>query len=172
MPKTKEQKKLILEELNERIKKQTTMIIVDFTGLKVIEAFDLRKRLKKINAELKVAKKTLIQLALKNNNLDKNIKEMNGEIALVFGYQDEILPAKVIYDFSRENEKLKILGGFFENKFQNVEKFIELAKLPSKEELLGKLVGSISSPITGFVRSLQYNLKGLIFALNAIKENK
>jgi len=172
MPKTKEQKKLILEELNERIKKQTIIVIVDFTGLKVPEAFDLRKRLKKVNAELKVAKKTLIQLAFKNNNLDKDIKEMNGEIALVFGYKDEILPVKTTYDFSKENENLKILGGFFENEFQNAEKFIELAKLPSKEELLGKLVGSISSPITGFVRSLQYNLKGLIFALNAIKENK
>jgi len=172
MPKTKEQKKLILEELNERIKKQTIIVIVDFTGLKVPEAFDLRKRLKKVNAELKVAKKTLIQLAFKNNNLDKDIKEMNGEIALVFGYKDEISPVKTTYDFSKENENLKILGGFFENEFQNAEKFIELAKLPSKEELLGKLVGSISSPITGFVRSLQYNLKGLIFALNAIKENK
>ena len=172
MATTKEQKKLILEGLNERIKKQTTIIIVDFTGLKAVESFDLRERLKKVGAELKVAKKTLIQLALKNNNLSKNIKEMSGEIALVFGYQDEILPAKAIYDFSKENEKLKILGGFFENEFQEAEKFIELAKLPSKEELLGKLVGSISSPITGFVRSLQYNLKGLIFALNAIKENK
>ena len=172
MPTTKEQKKLILEGLNERVKKQTTIIIVDFTGLKAAESFDLRESLKKVNAELKVAKKTLIQLALKNNNLDKNIREMSGEIGLVFGYQDEILPAKVVYDFSKKNEKLKILGGFFENKFQEAEKFIELAKLPSKEELLGKLVGSISSPLTGFVRSLQYNLKGLIFALNAIKENK
>ena len=172
MPTTKEQKKLILEGLNERVKKQTTIIIVDFTGLKAVESFALRESLKKVNAELKVAKKTLIQLALKNNNLDKNIREINGEIALVFGYHDEILPAKTVYDFTKENENLKILGGFFENEFQNAEKFIELAKLPSKEELLGRLVGSISSPLTGFVRSLQYNLKGLIFALNAIKENK
>ena len=172
MPKTKEQKRIILEGLNERVKKQTVMIIVDFTGLKVIDAFNLRKQLKEVNAELKVAKKTLIQIALKNGNLYKNIREMNGEIALVFGYQDEILPAKVVYDFSRKNENLKILGGFFENEFQGTEKYIELAKLPSKEELLGRLVGSISSPLTGFVRSLQYNIKGLVFALNAIKENK
>jgi len=172
MPKTKQEKTLILKGLNEKIKKQTTIIIVDFTGLKVPDAFDLRNRLKKVDAELKVAKKTLIQLALKNNNLDKNIREMNGEIALVFGYKDEILPAKTVYDFTKENENLKILGGFFENEFQNAEKFIELAKLPSKEELLGRLVGSISSPLTGFVRSLQYNLKGLVFTLNAIKENK
>ena len=164
--------KIILKRQNKKIKKQTTIIIVDFTGLKVVEAFDLRKQLKAVNAELKVAKKTLIQIALKNNNLDKNIREMNGEIALVFGYNDEILPAKVVYDFSKKNENLKILGGFFEKEFQGAEKFIELAKLPSKEELLGRLVGSISSPLTGFVRSLQYNIKGLVFALNAIKENK
>jgi len=172
MPKTKEEKKLILKELSEKIKKQTTMLLVDFTGLKVVEAFNLRKELKKAEAELKVAKKTLIQLALKDNKLDRNIKEMNGEIALVLGYNDEILPAKAIYDFSKKNKNLKILGGFFNNEYQEAGKFIELAKLPSKEELLGRLVGSISSPISGFVRSLQYNLKGLVFALNAIKEIK
>ena len=147
-------------------------MIVDFAGLEVKDTLELRKKLKEVNGELKIAKKTLIQIALDKNKLEKNIKEIDGQIALVFGYMDEIAPAKIIYNFSKENNNLKILGGFFGNEFQNAEKFIELAQLPSKEELLGKLVGSISSPLTGFVRSLQYNIKGLVFALNAIKKNK
>ncbi len=172
MAKTKEQKKKAVKKLNEKIKEQTTMLFVDFSGLKVQEGLDLRRKLEEVDGEMKVAKKTLIQIALDKNNLEKNIEEMKGEIALVFGYKDEIAPAKVIYNFTKENENLKILGGFFENEFQDREKFIELAQLPSKEELLGRLVGSISSPVKGFVRSLQYNLKGLVFALDAIKNNK
>lgn len=172
MPKTKEQKKEILKELNQKMKDQTTMLFVDFSGLEVQDTHDFRKKLEKANGEFKVAKKTMTQIALDENKLEKNIKELEGEIGIVFGYKDEITPAKVTYEFSKENDNLKILGGFFENKFESTEKFIELAQLPSKEELLGRLVGSISSPMTGLVRSLEYNIKGLIFALNAIKKNK
>jgi large subunit ribosomal protein L10 len=172
MAKTKQQKKEILKELKTKIKNQTIMMIVDFTGLKVDEALQLRNDLREVEGELKVAKKTLIQIALEENNFKKNIKEMEGEIALVFGYGDKILPAKAIYNFTKKSDNLKILGGFFENQFEEKDKFVQLAQLPSKQELLGRLVGSVSSPISGFVRSLNYNLKGLVFALNAIKENK
>ncbi len=172
MTKTKKEKEIIVEDLNQKMKKQTTMLFVDFAGLKVQDTFKLRRSLDQANSELKIAKKTLIQIASDKNNLDVNVKEMGGEIALVFGYEDEVAPAKTVYNFSKENKDLKILGGFLENKFQGSEKIIELAQLPSKEELLGKLVGSVSSPVTGLVRSLQYNIKGLLFALNAIKENK
>ncbi len=172
MPKTRKQKEKTVKELKKKMKDQTTMLIVDFSGLKVDESLQLRRKLREVDGEFKVAKKTLIQIALDENDLDKNIKELEGEIGLIFGFKDKILPAKTIYNFTKESDHLKILGGFFDNQFENKEKFIELAQLPSKEELLGRLVGSVSSPLTGLVRSLEYNIKGLVFALNAIKENK
>lgn len=170
MAKTKEQKKKAFEALKEKIAKQKTLIFVDFAGLKVEDIFDLRKRLKKVDSQLRVAKKTLIQLALKEAKLETEIEKLKGQIALVFGYKDELLPAKVIYQFSQENPNLKILGGFFENKFRQSEDFIALAQLPSRDELLARLTGSISAPITNLVRVLEANFKGLIYALSAIKK--
>jgi len=170
MPQTKEQKKRIVEELKEKVSKQKILIFADFTGLKVKELSNLRKKLKSIDAELKVAKKTLSKLALGEKGLKLDTKNLKGEIAFVFGYKEELPTAKMVYQFSQENPALKILGGFLENKLREAEEIIELAQLPSREELLAKLVGSIKAPVSNFVYALRYNLKGLIFALSAIKK--
>lgn len=171
---TKEQKKKILANLKEKIEKQKVMIFADFTGLKVKDFASLRKKLKKEENEIKVAKKTLIQIALKElkgetlQNFD--VQNLRGQVALVFGYRDEISPAKTVYQFGLTNTNLKILGGIFEKNFIQAEKIIELAQLPTKEELLARLVGSISAPISNFVNVLEANIKGLLFALSAIKK--
>ena len=170
MPLTKTQKQKILEELKEKIARQKAMIFVDFTGLKVKDLSNLRKKIKMVGDEIKVAKKTLLELALKSAKLETEIKKIPGEIAVVFGYKDEVSPAKTVYQFSKENQNLKILGGFLENKFREAQDFVTLAQLPTREELLAKLVGSISAPVSNFVSVLQANIKGLIYALSAIKK--
>jgi len=170
MPLTKTQKQKILEELKEKIARQKAMIFVDFTGLKVKDLSNLRKKIKMVGDEIKVAKKTLLELALKSAKLETEIKKIPGEIAVVFGYKDEVSPAKTVYQFSKENQNLKILGGFLENKFREAQDFVTLAQLPTREELLAKLVGSISAPASNFVSVLQANIKGLIYALSAIKK--
>jgi large subunit ribosomal protein L10 len=170
MPKTKEQKKKILKDLKEKIEKQKIMIFVDFTGIKNKEFFSLRKKLKELGNDLKVAKKTLINLALKEENLNVvDVKKLSGEIALVFGLKDEISIAKTIYEFSKEVKNLKILGGILQKIFISPEKIEELAKLPTKEELLAKLTSSISAPISNFVYVLKFIPQSLIFVLSQIK---
>jgi len=169
MAQTKEQKQKILNDLEEKIAKQKAMVFVDFTGLKVKDIMDLRKKLKATDNELKVAKKTLMKIAFEKAKLEAEIKKFPGEIALVFSYKDLIAPAKIVWQFSQENPSLKILGGFLENKFKEAEEIIMLAQLPTKEELLAKLVGGISAPIYNFVKALQYNLKGLVYLLTKIK---
>jgi large subunit ribosomal protein L10 len=170
MAKTKEQKRKILEELKEKIEKQKIMIFIDITGLKSKELFLLRKKLKESGDELKVAKKTLINLILKEKKLDLvDVKKMVGEIALVFGFKDEILPAKTVFEFSKENKNLKILGGILEKNFLNQEKIEELALLPTKEELLVKLIGNIFAPISNFVYVLKSIPQSLIFVLSQIQ---
>mgnify|MGYP001611996364 FL=1 len=167
---TKTQKQKIIDDLKEKIAKAKAIVLVGIAGLKVKDISELRKKLKTINGNLKVVKKTLAERVLKENKLDFDKKRFKEELALVFGFEDEILPAKTVYQFSQENDKLKILGGFLEQKFQAAEEIITLAQLPSKEELLAKLVGSIASPISGLVNVLQGNIKGLIYVLNAIKK--
>jgi len=162
---TKVQKEKILEDLEEKIAKQKAMIFVDFTGLRVKDFSSLRKKLKAVGEEMKVAKKTLMGIAFKKAKIEIETKKLPGEIALVFGYKDELMPAKIVYQFSQEYPNLKILGGFFGNKFLETEKIIELAKLPTREELLTRLVGSISAPMSNFVSVLEANIKGLIAVL-------
>ena len=165
MAKTKEQKKKIIEDLEEKINRQKTMILVDFTGLKVKDFFDLRKRLKSANSQMKVIKKTLLNLVLKDFNSDfsQKLETFKNQIAIIFGFEDEISPAKILYQFSLENPNLKILAGYFDKKFREKEEMITLAQLPSREELLAKLVGSISAPTSNFVNFLEANIKGLIY---------
>ena len=169
MPLTKAQKQKILEELRDKIARQKIILFVDFSGLKAKELFNLRKRLNGLGAKLKVAKKTLISFVFKEKKLEINPRKLPGEVALVFGFEDEILPAKTVYQFSQEFPNLKILGGIFEKEVRGAEDIIELAQLPSKEELLARLVGSVNSPVSNFVRVLEANIKGLIYILSQIK---
>jgi len=167
---TKAQKQKILDELKEKIAKQKAMVIFDFTGLKVKDFSNLRKKIKSAGDDIRVAKKTLLGIALKDAKLKIETKKIPGELAVAFGYSDEISPAKITYQFSQENPNLKILGGFLENKWREAEEIIELAQLPTREELLTRLVGSISAPISNFVYALRYNLKGLMYLLSVIKK--
>jgi len=107
MPQTKEQKKKNIEQIKENIDKQKSIIFVDYQGLKASDLFNLRNCLKKSGCKLVVAKKTLINLALKESDgeNDFNIKEIQGQLALVFGLEDEVTPAKLSYQFSKK-EKL------------------------------------------------------------------
>ncbi|PIP24230.1 MAG: 50S ribosomal protein L10 [Candidatus Nealsonbacteria bacterium CG23_combo_of_CG06-09_8_20_14_all_37_18] len=166
---TKAQKQKIIADLKDKIAKQKAMVLIGITGLKVKDISDLRKKLKTEEGNLKVVKKTLIEKAFKENNLEFDKNKYKEEIALVLGFKDEILPAKTVYQFGLANEKLKILGGFLEGKFKEAEEIIALAQLPTKEGLLAKLVGSIASPISGLINVLQGNIKGLITVLARAK---
>jgi len=168
---TKEQKQKNIKDLKEKVAKQKSMVFVDFTGLGVAKMTELRKEMKVEDCEFKVAKKTLVQLALKdfNKEIAEKVKELQGEIALGFGYKDEIAPFKILGKFSKQNESLKILSGTLEKEFIEQEQAIVLSELPSKQELLAKMVGSISAPVSGFTRVLQGNIRNLVYVLNAIK---
>ena len=133
---------------------------------------ELRKKLRAADSEFKAAKKTLMNIALKDAKLDADVKKMPGEVALVLGYKDQVSPAKLVWEFSKGNQNIKILGGIFENNFIEVEKVLALAQLPSKDELLAKMVGSIASPMSGFLNVLQGNIRGLVVALNQISKTK
>ncbi len=147
---------------------------MDFSKVKSGDLFSLRKKLKEAGCVLKVGKKTLIRIAFGQSNIsfwNKMKDSIPGQLALVFGIEDELSPARISNQFSKTNENFKILGGIFENRFIEKEKVLVLANLPSREELLGKLVGSISAPVSGFINVLQGNIKGLVVVLSKINNN-
>ncbi|MFH1671728.1 MAG: 50S ribosomal protein L10, partial [Candidatus Portnoybacteria bacterium] len=142
------------------------------SGLKVKDLSALRKRLKSSGADLKVIKKTLAEVIFKENKMEFNRKDLKTEMGFVFGFEDEVSPAKMVYLFQKENEKLKILGGFIEKDAKKEEEIVFLAQLPTRQELLAKLTGSLLSPVSGFINVLNGNIKGLVLVLNAISKNK
>ncbi len=172
MPITKQKKQEIIKELAEKLDRQKAAVFADFSGLKVKDLTELKNKLRQNGAEFKVAKKTLMNLALKQKGIDADAKAMAGEIALVMGYDDEVAAAKELHQFSKTNQNLKILGGLLENKLIDAAQVLSLAQLPSKPELLARLTGSLASPSRNFVGVLQGNLRGLAQVLSQIQKSK
>lgn len=147
-------------------------VFADFKGLKVKDITELRRLCQGQKISYGVAKKTLIRIAAKNAGLDFNPDSMDGSYAMACGLEDEVAPAKMLADFVKKHEALKILGGILEGKTVDKTAIGFLAKLPSKQELLAKLVGSLQSPISGLVNVLAGNLRGLVRVLNAYQKSK
>jgi len=174
MPKSKEQKRTILKELGEKIAKAKSIVFTKFNGLTVKENEALRAKLLKENTEYYVAKKTLFNLAFKDKAIaGLEVKNFNGQVAAVFGYGDEVAPAKIVDQFKKDKEgKLEFIGGILENKFLSGAEVSALAKLPSKQELYARIVGSINAPVSGLVNALAGNIRNLVQVLKAVSEKK
>ncbi|MEF8847047.1 MAG: 50S ribosomal protein L10 [Candidatus Paceibacterota bacterium] len=169
MPLTREQKEKVVQELEDKINRQKAMTFVNFQGLGVKKFTELRKELKKMGAEVKVTKKTLANIAFENAGLE--LKDYEGQFALVFGYEDKVQSIKAVHNIEEETE-LEIVGGYFNDRFIDPAEVRKIAQLPGRDELLGKLTQSISSPLSGLVNTLQGNIKGLVYTLKAIQAEK
>jgi len=154
---TKQQKTKQIESVKEKIAQQKSVFFIDFAKVPSKEMFGLRKALKEAGCNLKIAKKTLARIAFGQSNIsfwNKMKEAIPGQLALVFGIEDDIAPARIVNSFAKKQENLKILGGIFEKRFIDREKVLVLANLPTRNELLSKLVGSLQSPVASFVRVL------------------
>lgn len=169
---TKKQKHELVKELVEEIKRSKSAVFVDFKGLKVKDVTELKKELRAAEVKYSVVRKTLLEIALKEAGINADIKGMEGQISVSLSQGDEISAAKIIDKFAKKNENIKMVGGFLGTDVMTAAEVKALAKVPSKEELLGQLVGTLNAPISGFVNVLAGNLRGLIQVLNAVKEQK
>lgn len=166
----KDKKQQIIQDLIDKFSKQKAVIFTDYTGLTVVQLSELRKKLRTEGMDYQVAKKTLIDLALEKAGLKKvKTKDLQGQIGLVFGYRDEIKPAKILYQFSQANKAMKILSGLIKGEYLESQAIKALAELPAREELIAQLVGTISAPLAGLLNSLEYNLRGLVYILKNLK---
>lgn len=172
MPKTKQQKEQIISSLSEKLKGAKSVVMADFTGLSVVDTWELRDKCAAEDVELMAAKKTLLKIALQEQGLEMDAKSMPGSLTVAISHGDEVAPAKILKEFSKKHEQVVFRAGVLEGKLISVEMLNALANLPSKIELLAKAVGSIKAPISGFVNVLAGNLRGLVCVLNAIKNNK
>ncbi|MFZ2154251.1 MAG: 50S ribosomal protein L10 [Candidatus Moraniibacteriota bacterium] len=169
---TRKQKEVLVNELTDKIKESKSIVFADYSGVKATDINQLKSNLKKEGTNLRVIKKNLIELSLKNANIDVDVKSLAGQLAITISNNDEVAPARVLSKFAKDNENLKILGGVLGTKQMSAQEVMALAKLPSKEELIAKLVGTINAPLSGLVNVLSGNTRGLVTALKAIADSK
>lgn len=169
---TKQQKQAAIEALVEKLKRQKIFIFTDFRGVSVAGAQQLRRELRQGEGDYKVAKKTLIDLALTQAGIALKTKHLQGEIGIAFGYGEETAPAKILAKFSRTHETFKILGGVSGVSMLTDKDILALAKLPAREVMLAQVVGAFAAPIRGLVTVLQGNIRSLVVVLSKIKEIK
>lgn len=170
---TRDQKKEIVKDLSAKFLKSKAIVFLSFQGLTAKENIDLRKQLRVADIDYKVARKTLIRKSLEEAEIIGNNKlDLEGPVAVAVGYDDEVSPARITNEYSKENKKIKLLGGFVETNYLDAIEIKSLALLPSKEQLRAQLVGTINAPVSGFVNTLTGNLRGLVNVLKAVGENK
>lgn len=155
------QKEEEVSKLAEKLKEAKIILLTDYRGINVADVTKLRADLRNTNSEYKVIKNNIIKRALDANGENGLDDLLEGPTAIVIGTEDYLEPSKVIYNFSKNNEFYKIKGGIIEGKVMTAEEIITLAKLPSRQELLAKLAGSLLGNITK-----------LAVALDAVKAQK
>ncbi|MDD2785385.1 MAG: 50S ribosomal protein L10 [Patescibacteria group bacterium] len=153
MAKSKAQKSLSKDKLVELFKKSSSAVFADYQGLTVAKADKLRKTTREQGVTYMVAKKSIINLAAKEAGLEIDVKSLPGMIGIAFGAEDEIAPAKILGDMTKETP-IKLVGGIFDKKSIPQAQVVALSNLPGKQQLLGMLVSVIAGPMSGFVRAL------------------
>lgn len=158
MPSAKvlEEKKQLVAELAEQMKAASSGVLVDYKGINVEDDTKLRADMRKNNVDYRVIKNTLIRFAAKEAGLEGLDEVLNGTTALAISADDVIAPAKVVAEYAKKDENIyNIKAGFIEGKVVSVEEIMQLANLPSKEVLLGRLVGGLQGPIFGLALVLK-----------------
>jgi large subunit ribosomal protein L10 len=168
----KSDKELLVQELTEKISKMSALFLASYKGMTYEELSNVRNSIKSDGDDFRVVKNRLLKIALQNNNiegLDEYLVEPTA-CAIVFG--DPASVAKKFKKFAKDFKQFDIKAGFFENTPLAKEDVIALADLPSREELLAKMLGSLTAPARNFVSLLANIPRSLLNVLNAIKEKK
>ncbi|MBU0614237.1 50S ribosomal protein L10 [Patescibacteria group bacterium] len=173
MAKTRGQKEEIVARIADKFRNMKAAAFSSVSGFTMNQANELRAQAREQGAEVFITKKTLLGLAVQEAGLDDvDPRSLDGSILTAISYDDEVTAAKIIKDFSKKNESLKIVAGILEGKSISAEKTEQLAALPGKQQLLGQLVGTLNAPVSGFVNVLAGNMRGLVTVLGAIKDQK
>ncbi len=166
------QKKEVVERLSKQLSDAEITILIDYKGLDVLKMTELRAKLRDAGVQIEVVKNTLLSRASEgcDSALMKDLYK--GPNAVVISAEDPVAPAKILVDFAKDNDKLEIKAGAFSGKLLSVEEITQLAKMPSKEELLTKLVCTLNAVPTSFVTVLSGVPRAFVNVLSAIKDQK
>ncbi|MBT3608009.1 MAG: 50S ribosomal protein L10, partial [Candidatus Marinimicrobia bacterium] len=160
------------KELKETFSKAKAIYFTEYHGLNVGDITKLRSEFFKADVEYKVAKNTLIKLAAQQNKISGLDEVLIGSTAIAIAYNEPVAPAKVIKEFTKDNDLPTVKGILFDGEFLPGEEFNKLADMPSKEELLSQLVAMLNSPLQKLASTLIAPMQNAVSVLNNLKEKK
>ena len=161
-----------IDAIKAKVEKAQVAILTEYKGYSVEEITNLRRSLQKEGGDYMVTKNTLAKLAVKGTEYEVLTELLKGPVAIAFGFDDQVSPAKAVSKFIKESKKGVILGGALDGKLLSAKEAEDLAKLPSKEELYAKILGSINSPASGIALSINAVMAQLTRAMAAVRDQK
>ena len=168
----KTSKEQLVNELAEKLKASKATFVADYRGLSVEEVNALRRELTKAGVEYRVVKNTLLKLAAKGTGAECLEDHLAGPTAIAIAGDDPVAPAKILSEYAKTKDKFKLKVGSLDGKLLSTEDIRALAELPSREVLLGKLLGTLNAPVTNFVGVLAAVPRSLVQVLGAIRDKK
>ncbi|MEW6663230.1 MAG: 50S ribosomal protein L10 [Bacillota bacterium] len=172
MNKQRQKKEAAVAELRQHLQESPLAVLTDYRGLNVKAITSLRVELRQAGIEYKVVKNTLTGLAAKELGLQGLDPYLEGPTAIAFSSKDPVAPAKILLNFAKTNKQLQIKAGLLEGRVIDPDGVKALADLPSREELLGKVLGGMKAPMYGLVNVLSAPMRNLVYVLEAVRKQK
>jgi len=166
------EKEAAVQDIAEILENAQSVFVTDFRGLNVEKMQQLRRKCREASVSYRVVKNTLGRIAAKQAGYESMVDYLTGPSAIAYSYDDPSAPARVIRDFAKAEEKPVIRMSIFEGEFYGPEKIAVIAALPTKTELLAKMLGSLNSPVQGFAGSLHGLLRKFVATLDAVRAHK
>ena len=161
-----------ISQMKEKIEKAKVAIVTDYKGLSVEEITKLRREIQKEDGDYMVTKNTLAKIAVKGTEYEVLADVLTGPVAIAFGYEDQVVPAKALAKFIKESKKGEILAAAMDGKLLSAAEAKALATLPSKQEIYAKMLGCINSPASGIANSINAVMSSLTRAMAAVRDQK
>ena len=158
--------------IKEKVDKAQVAIVTEYKGYSVEEITNLRRALQKEGGDYMVTKNTLAKIAVKDTPYEVLAETFKGPIAIAFGFEDKVAPAKALSKFIKDTKKGEIIAAAMDGRLMSAEEAKALATIPSKEEIYAKMLGCVNSPATGIVGSINAVMASLTRAVAAVRDQK
>jgi large subunit ribosomal protein L10 len=169
----KSEKEQEVAEIQEKVSKAQGMFFTDFAGINVEQITELRREFRKSGIEYRVVKNTLAKKALKNvSGYDSVFDKLVGSTGIAFAYDDPAAPAKIIQKFKEKNESFTLKVCVIEKQVYEGSRLKELASMPSRNEIVASILGSLNAPISGIVGAVNAVVRDVVGVLDAIEKKK
>lgn len=172
MSKSRNQKEELLSKYKDLLETKSGYLIVNSDKLDTSTVTKLKIQLKDAGANYTVIKNSIFKVALQEAEQPLQAQEFDGPTAIITFEEDPTAPAKLVKQTQKETELMDPKGGVFEGEFLTAERVMQLAEIPSKEQLLGMLVGTMSAPLSGFMNAVTGNVKGFTVALSEMSQKE